>query len=64
MILSDRETRAAQARNAIKITPDPALDPSLWSSTALDLRLGDHLAFWNFTRPGAPALLAGDFSGR
>jgi deoxycytidine triphosphate deaminase len=53
MILSDREIRAALARRAIHITPDPTLDPSLWSSTALDLRLGDQVSFWDFTRPGA-----------
>jgi dCTP deaminase len=55
MILCDREIRAALARHAIRITPDPTLDPSLWSSTALDLHLGDRVSFWDFTRPGAPA---------
>jgi dCTP deaminase len=54
MILSDREIRAALARLAIRITPDPTLIPSLWVSTALDLRLGDRISFWDFTRPGAP----------
>ncbi len=54
MILSDREIRAALSRHAIRITPDPTLDPSLWSSTALDLRLGDQVSCWDFTRPGAP----------
>ena len=55
MILCDREIRAALARQAIRITPDPTVDASLWSSTALDLHLGDHLSRWDFTRPGAPA---------
>src|SRR5436309_1970480 len=55
MILCDREIRAALARHAITITPDPTLDSSLWSSTALDLHLGDQVSVWDFTRPGAPA---------
>jgi dCTP deaminase len=54
MILSDREIRAALARDAIKLTPDPRHDPSLWSSTALDLCLGDQISSWDFNRPGAP----------
>jgi dCTP deaminase len=54
MILSDREIRAALARLAIRILPDPTLDLSVWSSTALDLRLGEQISFWDFTRPGAP----------
>jgi dCTP deaminase len=54
MILSDREIRAALARQAIRITPDPTLDPSLWSATALDLHLGEQISFWDLTRPGAP----------
>src|SRR5262245_45206663 len=44
MILSDREIRAALARGALRITPDPADDA--WSSTALDLRLGKDLMLW------------------
>jgi len=55
MILCDREIRALLARHAITIIPDPTLDTSLWSSAALDLRLGDQISFWDFTRPGAPA---------
>jgi dCTP deaminase len=55
MILSDREIRAALERQAITITPDPTLDLSLWSSSALDLRLGDRVSLWDFTRPDAPA---------
>jgi dCTP deaminase len=55
MILCDREIRAALARRAIQIIPDPNQDPSLWSSTALDLRLGEQVSSWDFTRPGAPA---------
>jgi dCTP deaminase len=54
MILSDREIRAALERKAIVITPDPSLDLSLWSSSALDLRLGDRVSIWDLTRPGAP----------
>ena len=55
MILCDREIRTLLARHAITITPDPTLDPTLWSSTALDLRLGDQISSWDFTRPSAPA---------
>jgi dCTP deaminase len=55
MILCDREIRAALARNAIRITPDPTLDMDLWSSTALDLRLGNSVSVWDVDRPGAPA---------
>jgi dCTP deaminase len=58
MILCDREIRAALERQAITITPDPRLDPSLWSSTALDLHLGDQVSFWDLTRPGAPAVFS------
>jgi hypothetical protein len=58
MILCDREIRALLARRAITINPDPTLDTSLWSSTALDLRLGDQLSIWDFTRPGAPAFFS------
>ena len=54
MILSDREIRAALARHAIRITPDPTVDPSLWSSTALDLCLGDQISCWDFSRPALP----------
>jgi dCTP deaminase len=55
MILCDREIRAALGRHAIAITPDPTREPSLWFSTALDLRLGDQISFWEFAGPGAPA---------
>lgn len=44
MILSDREIRAAQARGALRITPDPP--PEAWSSTAVDLRLAKDLLLW------------------
>jgi dCTP deaminase len=54
MILSDREIKAALHRKAITITPDPSADTLVWSSTALDLRLGDQVAFWDLTIPGAP----------
>ncbi len=48
MILSDRELRAALARGALRITPDPPADA--WSSTALDLRLAKELVIWK--KPG------------
>jgi hypothetical protein len=48
MILSDRETRAARARGAIHITPDPA--PTAWSSTAVDLMLDGPLFCWQVPR--------------
>ncbi len=62
MILCDREIRAALARSAIRITPDPLTNGSVWSSTALDLQLGAQLACWDFSvqpaiqefRPGDP----------
>jgi len=61
MILSDREIRAAVIRQSIRITPDPQLDPEVWTSTALDLRLYRELARWPFSadrqvtlRPAAP----------
>jgi dCTP deaminase len=54
VILSDREGKAALGRESIRITPDPRSDPSLWSSTAVDLRLGEPLAFWDLSIPGAP----------
>src|SRR5437762_1196319 len=44
MILSDREIRAAIARNAMKITPEPRTEA--WSSTAVDLHLSSDLALW------------------
>jgi dCTP deaminase len=44
MILSDREIRAAIARGALKITPNPP--PLAWSSTALDLRLAKEVTRW------------------
>jgi dCTP deaminase len=54
VILSDREIRAALERGAMRITPDPRFEPSLWSSTALDLRLGSSIAFWDLSVAGAP----------
>jgi dCTP deaminase len=48
MILSDREIRAALARGALKITPEPG--QLSWSSTAVDLRLAKELVLWK--RPG------------
>jgi len=44
MILSDREIKAAMARGAIRITPEPAA--TAWSSTAVDLTLDANLSFW------------------
>ncbi len=41
MILSDREIKAALARGALKITPEPSSDA--WSSTAIDLTLAKDL---------------------
>ena len=50
MILSDREIRAALARGALRITPDPPADA--WSSTALDLRLSNDIILWKEPRVG------------
>jgi dCTP deaminase len=41
MILSDREIKAALARGALKITPEPEL--GAWSSTAIDLTLAQEI---------------------
>ena len=54
MILSDREIQAALERGSIRITPDPRVDSSLWSSTAVDLRLGEPLSTWAFPADQAP----------
>jgi dCTP deaminase len=54
MILSDREIRAALARNAIKISPLPGVEA--WSSTAVDLRLAQELVIWK--RPGMAGIEA------
>src|SRR5258708_4142563 len=43
MILSDREIKAALARGALKLTPEPPAEA--WSSTAVDLRLARELVF-------------------
>ena len=56
MILSDREIRAALIRESIRITPDPRDDSSVWTSTALDLRLHQTLAYWDFP-PGTETLI-------
>jgi dCTP deaminase len=48
MILSDREIRAARARGAVRITPEPGL--AAWSSTALDLTLDGPLFYWHVPR--------------
>jgi hypothetical protein len=55
MILSDRETRAAQARAAIRITPEPA--PAAWSSTAVDLTLDGPLSYWEVPKEQSERLL-------
>jgi dCTP deaminase len=54
VILSDREIRAALERGSIRLTPDPRADASLWSSTAVDLRLGEPLNTWVFPAAEAP----------
>ena len=54
MILSDREIRAALARDAMRITPLPPTEA--WSSTAVDLRLARELVFWR--RPGGAGVEA------
>jgi dCTP deaminase len=54
VILSDREIKAALERGSIRITPDPRAEALLWSSTALDLRLGDQLGLWNLSATDAP----------
>ncbi len=56
MILSDREIQAALERGSMRITPDPRGDSSLWSSTAVDLRLGEPLNTWTFPADQAPAV--------
>jgi dCTP deaminase len=55
MILSDRESRAARARGAIRITPEPA--PAAWSSTAVDLTLDGPLSCWEVPKDQAAELL-------
>jgi hypothetical protein len=55
MILSDRETRAARARGAIRITPEPA--PAAWSSTAVDLTLDGLLSCWEVPKDESTPLL-------
>jgi dCTP deaminase len=56
MILSDRETRAARARGAIRITPEPAA--AAWSSTAVDLTLDGQLSYWEVPQEqGVPLLV-------
>jgi dCTP deaminase len=54
VILSDREIKAALERGSLRITPDPRSEAYLWSSTALDLRLGEQLAFWDLSAAGSP----------
>ncbi len=46
MILSDREIRAAIARDALRITPCPASDSPNWSSMAIDLTLDGEISRW------------------
>ncbi len=48
MILSDRETQAARARGAIRITPEPMA--AAWSSTAVDLTLDGPLSCWEIPK--------------
>lgn len=47
MILSAREIRAALNRGFFTIDPDPRQTASLWSSTAIDLRLAGELSYWD-----------------
>jgi dCTP deaminase len=54
VIPSDREIRAALERGAIRITLDPRTNGALWSSTAVDLRLGEPVSTWVFPAEGAP----------
>jgi dCTP deaminase len=54
VILSDREIRAALERGSVRITPDPRTDASLWSSTAVDLRLDVPINTWVFPAGEAP----------
>jgi dCTP deaminase len=58
MILSDREAKAALSRGAIRIDPDPSADSSVWSSTAIDLRLGTELAYWELPDPAVPLVVS------
>jgi dCTP deaminase len=51
VILSDREIQAAVKRDAIRITPAPAVDA--WSSTAVDLTLAPTLRRWIIPAGGA-----------
>jgi dCTP deaminase len=46
MILSDREIRLAIERGTIGLTPCPAADSPLWSSTTVDLTLDPELRVW------------------
>lgn len=54
MILSDREIKAALARGALKLTPEPPVEA--WSSTAVDLCLAKELVMWR--RPGGAGVEA------
>src|SRR5437867_13452667 len=54
MILSDRELRAALARGALRILPEPR--PEAWSSTAVDLTLDDDLSPWQTPGPNGATL--------
>jgi dCTP deaminase len=54
MILSDREIKAALARGALRVTPDPPTEA--WSSTGVDLRLAKELVLWK--RPGGAGVEA------
>jgi dCTP deaminase len=57
MILSDRETRAARGRGAIRITPEPAA--AAWSSTAVDLTLDGPLSCWEVPKArGTPLVIS------
>jgi dCTP deaminase len=56
MILSDREIRAALARGAVRLTPDPPANA--WSSTAVDMRLAPELVLWRRPAKGGNAVIS------
>jgi dCTP deaminase len=55
MILSDREMRAALARGAVRITPEPPA--TAWSSSAVDLALAGPLLYWHAGKAKRPKVV-------
>jgi dCTP deaminase len=51
VILSDARIKMALADKLIEIHPDPREVETLWSSTTLDLRLGEELLVWHPPEP-------------